>query len=196
MTKYRDNHVVYHGRRRFVLLLFLVCMLSLFARAVDLQVFQHSFLLAKAERGHFTNIPVPAGRGMITDRNNKVLAVSTPVGKVWYHPTGEERFDNDQRAFIQGMLDIGGGEIALAEETKSRRYLHRAVPFDLLGEISKAKLPGVGIERSYRRYYPQGETFAHVLGFTNVDDNGQEGLEFAFEDFLAGQPGLRRAIVR
>lgn len=194
MTKYRDNHVVYHGRRRFVLLMFLLCMVSLFARAVDLQVFKHAFLLAKAERGHFTNLTVPASRGMITDRNNKVLAVSTPVGKVWYHPSSDEHFDNEQRAFIQRVLDIGGSDIALAEESQSRRYLHRAVPYDLLDKISQAKLPGIGIERSYRRYYPQGETFAHVLGFTNVDDQGQEGLEFAFDDFLAGQPGLRRVL--
>jgi len=194
MTAYRDNHVVYHGRRRFVLLAFLLCMAALFVRAVNLQIVQHEFLLGKAERGHFTNISVPASRGMITDRNEKVLAVSTPVGKVWYQPVGDEQLNNEQRALLQGVLNIGGSNIAMAEERNTRRYLHRAVPYDLLGKISAAKLPGVGIERSYRRYYPQGETFAHVLGFTNVDDQGQEGLEYAYDEFLAGQPGLRRVL--
>lgn len=194
MTVYRDNHVVYHGRRRLLLLMFLLCLLVLLGRAFYLQVVQHEFLVAKAERGHYTNLDLPARRGMITDRNGKVLAVSTPVGKVWYHPREGVKLSAEQRAFLQQLLNIGSDKIVLAEKSSSRRYLSKVVPYDLLDQLKAARLPGLGMERAHRRYYPQKDIFSHVLGYTNFEDQGQEGLEKAFDEFLAGHPGKRKVL--
>ncbi len=194
MTMYRDNHSVYHGRRRLLLLLFVIGLCLLLARAFQLQVLQHEFLQAKAEQRHFTHVSLPARRGMITDRNGKVLAVSTPIGKVWYHPSEEVSLSSEQRVYLQSMLNIGSTNIELADKTGSRKYLSKVVPYDLLDEIKKANLPGVGLDRAHRRYYPQKDIFAHVLGYTNFEDQGQEGLEKAFDEYLAGHAGKRKVL--
>ncbi len=194
MTMYRDNHSVYHGRRRLLLFLFLVALCLLLARAFQLQVLEHNFLQAKAEQRHYTHINLPARRGMITDRHGKVLAVSTPIGKVWYQPNQDSALSAEQKTYLQGILNIGSSNIDLAEKTGSRKYLSRVVPYDLLEEITTANLPGVGMDRAHRRYYPQKDIFAHVLGYTNYEDQGQEGLEMAYEEYLAGHPGKRKVL--
>ncbi len=194
MTMYRDNHSVYHGRRRLLLFLFIVALCLLLARAFQLQVLEHDFLQAKAEQRHYTHINLPARRGMITDRHGKVLAVSTPIGKVWYQPDQDSTLSAEQKTYLQGILNIGSSNIELAEKTGSRKYLSRVVPYDLLDEITAANLPGIGMDRAHRRYYPQKDIFAHVLGYTNFEDQGQEGLEMAYEEYLAGHSGKRKVL--
>jgi cell division protein FtsI (penicillin-binding protein 3) len=181
-------------RPRVVLLAMLCGSFALVARAGYLQGVNDEFLQAKGAARYSREIEIPATRGKITDRHGTVLAASTPVKSIWAIPT-DAKLTPSQARELAGLLDMDVRALdrKLARDTNFA-YLKRQVPPEVAGRIAELKLPGIHQEQEYRRYYPGAEVMAHVLGFTGVDDHGQEGVELAFEDQLAGKPGSRRVI--
>src|SRR5690606_26899227 len=165
------------------------------ARAVWLQVFSQNFLQKQGEMRYAKTIELPASRGKIFDRNGVVLASSLPARAVWAIP---EQVDAtpQQLAELAKLLGLGERELRrkLAEEDRTFVYLRRQVEAAVAERIAALKIAGIHQQGEYKRYYPQGETFAHVVGFTNVEDIGQEGVELARNPELAGRPGSRRVI--
>jgi cell division protein FtsI (penicillin-binding protein 3) len=169
--------------------------LVLLGRALYLQVLNDDFLQQKGESRYARVLELPAHRGMITDRNGEPLAVSTPVESVWASPV-DARLSASQRRQLARLLGMEEREIArrLTGQDREFVYLKRHLAPDTSAQVVQLGLPGIALKREYRRYYPDGEVTAHLLGFTDVDDRGQEGIELAYQDWLSGQPGSRRVI--
>ncbi|MCC7060313.1 MAG: penicillin-binding protein 2 [Burkholderiaceae bacterium] len=182
-------------RSQLVMLLVAIAFLALGARAVWLQVFAQTFLQKQGELRYTRTIELPASRGKILDRNGVVLASSLPARSVWAVPEQVEA-SGAQRAALAKLLGIGERELRhkLAEEDRSFVYLKRQVDADVAERVTALQIAGIHQQREYKRYYPQGETIAHVVGFTNVEDVGQEGIELARNPELAGRAGSRRVI--
>ena len=165
-------------------------------RAVDLQVVRKDFYQGEGDARYLRDIPIVVSRGTIFDRNGEPLAVSTPVESIWGNP--QELLANPERLPVLAKA-LGVSTADLTERLVQRKdkeflYLKRQLDPDAAKEILSLEIPGVASERAFRRYYPSGEIMAHVLGMTNIDDRGQEGLELAFDEWLAGKPGLKRVI--
>ncbi|WP_206413484.1 peptidoglycan D,D-transpeptidase FtsI family protein, partial [Lysobacter enzymogenes] len=173
-----------------------LCAVALVGRALDLQVISNDFYRQQGDARSLREIPIPTSRGMITDRNGEPLAVSTPVESVWANP--KELAKNTERLpELAKALGVAQDELArkLAQRAgKEFMYLKRRINPDEARRILALKVPGVFSQREFRRFYPQGEAMAHVLGYTNIDDRGQEGLELAFDHELRGKPGTKRVI--
>lgn len=181
-------------RPRFLLLALLAGSLTLTGRALYLQGVNNDFLQAKGESRYARTLEIPATRGRITDRHGDMLAVSTPVRSVWAMPS-DAKLEPAQARELARVLEMEVNE--LNDKLATQRdfvYLKRQLSPELAQRIADLKLPGIHEQKEYRRYYPGGEVSAHILGFTNVEDRGQEGIELAFEKQLAGAPGLRRVI--
>ena len=184
------------GRRRAVLGIFALLGVALVARAVDLQVLRRDFLQEQGEARQQRVRSVPAHRGMLLDRNAEPLAVSTPVDSVWAVP---EQLLAAETQWDELAATLGTSRAALAGRVEGAAqkqfiYLRRHVSPETAERVAEMAVPGVNLQREYRRYYPGGEVSAHLLGFTDIDDRGQEGLELAYDAWLAGEPGLRRII--
>lgn len=173
-----------------------LCAIALVGRALDLQVISNDFYRQQGDARSLREIPIPTSRGMITDRNGEPLAVSTPVESIWGNP--KELAKNPERLpELAKALGVSRDELTrkLAQRAgKEFMYLKRRINPDEARKILAHKVPGVFSQREFRRFYPQGEAMAHVLGFTNIDDRGQEGLELAFDHELRGKPGTKRVI--
>ena len=182
-------------RSRVVLLALLLWFIGLGARAVYLQGMHNDFLQQKGDARYSRVIEISAHRGMITDRNGEPFAISTPVESVWASPVDME-ITPDKQKRLAGLLELDKVELGkrLKDSNKEFVYLKRQISPELAAKVVQLGIPGVFLRREYRRYYPTGEVMAHLLGFTDVDDNGQEGLELAYQDWLAGKPGSRRVI--
>ena len=155
------------------------------------------FLQTQGQARHLRVVQVPAHRGMIVDRNGEPLAISTPVQSVWVNP-GEMSSSSGDLARLAQLLELDVDHLRrLIGQRQGREfvYLRRHIAPDLAEQVTALELPGVYLQQEYRRYYPAGEVAGHLLGFTNVDDKGQEGLELAFEDWLSGEPGAKRVIM-
>ncbi len=183
--------------RYFFILFLLTCAISaIIGRVYYLSVIQRKFLLSQGDARVLRTISIPAYRGMITDRNDKPLAVSTPVESVWVDP---KQFKLEPSHIKQLALLLHLNILDLAKDiskNKKREFLYikrRIAPW-LAMDIKKLKIQGVYLRREFKRYYPEGPVTAHILGFTNVDDNGQEGLELAFDKWLKGIPGKRKVL--
>ena len=187
---------IYQGRRVFVLLCMGLAAVALVWRAVSLQVLDKEFLLSQGEARHLRVVTLPAHRGVIQDRNGEPLAVSTPVESVWVNP--QELGGEQQRIpELAALLSLDGSKVRQLLAHRADRefvYLRRHLSPALAEKVTALKIPGVYLQREYRRYYPGGEVAAHIVGFTNIDDQGQEGLELAYEDWLVGEPGAKRVI--
>jgi len=190
----------YRARRWVLLGLMGLSAVALVWRAVDQQILETDFLQNEGERRYLRVVDIPAHRGMITDRQGEPLAMSTPVDSVWVNP---RVFAPDRRVLAALAKILGRSSDALrrqlsAHGNRSFVYLKRRVNPDLADQVmalvKREDLRGIGLQREYRRYYPGGEVFAHLVGFTNVDDRGQEGMELAFDDYLKGTPGKKRVI--
>jgi cell division protein FtsI (penicillin-binding protein 3) len=181
-------------RARFVAALILLAFGTLAARSVYLQVVRNDFLQQKGESRYARVIELSATRGRIADRSGDMLAVSTPVKSVWAIPE-DARLSPAQARTLAALLEMDVRELnrRLAAE-KDFVFIKRQIPPDVAEKVAALALPGIHQQREYRRYYPAGEVTAHMLGFTGVDDRGQEGIELAFDDQLAGRPGSRRVI--
>lgn len=183
-------------RRSFVLAAFALAFAAVVLRGVDLQVLQQDFLRSEGEARQLRVVSLPAHRGMITDRNGEPLAMSTPVDTVWAHP-GKALTDPEGLTALARVLEMDAQALRRRLERRSGRefvYLRRHVTPETGRRVAALEIPGVGLQREYRRYYPLGEVAAHVLGFTDIDDRGLEGLELAFDDHLSGQAGAKRVL--
>ena len=182
-------------RSRLLLVLVLGWLAALAGRAFYLQGLHHNFLQQKGESRHMRVLELSANRGMILDRNNEPLAISTPVESVTASPADVDA-DPETIARLARLLETHAGELArkLADTRREFVYLKRQLPPDDAAKVVALRIPGVFLQREYRRYYPAGEVMAHLIGFTDVDGRGQEALELAFEKDLAGKAGSRRVI--
>lgn len=168
---------------------------GLLGRGAYLQVVHDDFLQEKGSARYSRVIEVSAHRGMITDRNGIPLAVSTPVESVWASPA-DVAIDNRQIKQLAQTLGVSVKELRsrLFDTSRDFVYLKRQLPPDQAEKVVSLNLPGISLQREYRRYYPTGEVAAQTLGFTGQDDNGQEGLEFALQEQLVGKHGSQRVI--
>jgi cell division protein FtsI (penicillin-binding protein 3) len=182
-------------RARLLLLLVFFGFLVLAARALYLQGLHNDFLQQKGETRYARVIEISAHRGMVTDRNGEPLALSTPVESVWAAPV-DANLSAEQRAKLTRLLGMDAAELKkkLAETEREFVYLKRQLPPEQAAKVVQLNLPGVFLQREYRRYYPAAEVTAHVVGVTGMDDNGQEGIELAYQDWLTGKAGSRRVI--
>jgi cell division protein FtsI (penicillin-binding protein 3) len=183
-------------RLYLVLALVLVAAVALAARAVDLQLMDHGFLTGQGDARYSRVAEITAHRGTITDRYGEPLAVSTPVDSVWVNPQ-ELTQSADQLPRLARALKRDPQTLARHVTSNLDReflYLARHLEPDQAARIKGLGIPGVYTLREYRRYYPAGEVSGHLLGFTSIDDAGQEGLELAYDHWLAGEDGAKRVI--
>ena len=184
------------GWRSFAVLgFFSLVAAGLVGRAVYLQVLDQKFLLAQGAERHLRNVEIPAHRGMILDRNGQPLAVSTPVDSLWMNPQEVEASSVNTLARALGAKPADLARLLKTSADKEFVYLARGMDPYAAQQIMALDIPGVYTQREYRRYYPAGEVTAQVLGFTNVDDHGQEGLELGYDAWLKGVPGAEKVIV-
>ncbi len=184
------------GRVMLVLACFSLIAAALAARAVHLQVLNKEFLNQQADTRHLRRERISAHRGTITDRNGEPLAISTPVDSIWANPKELAPAVDDVPRLARALgLDP---QLLMRRITRSMDkeflYLKRHLSPDQAQQVLALKLPGVNVQREYRRYYPAGEVTGHLVGFTDIDDEGQEGLELAFNHWLAGESGAKRVL--
>jgi len=186
----------FSSRLSLVIGFFALFALSLLARAVQLQVFTKDFLNEQADTRHLRTEKISAHRGSITDRNGEPLAISTPVDSVWANPA-ELVAAVDRVPELARLLNLDA-ELLMRRITRSMDkqfvYLKRHLNPQQARQVMGLKLPGVNVLREYRRYYPAGEIAGHLVGFTSVDDDGQEGLELEFNHWLSGESGSKRVL--
>jgi len=179
-----------------MLLIFMLCSFALIARAVNLQVMETDFLQGQGKARFLREVTIASTRGVITDRNGEPLAVSTPVDSIWVHPGQLLEYPES----IKPLADLLGANAEDIERKLTQRsgkefvWLKRRLNPDIANKIDALNIPGVNLQKEYRRFYPAGEVTSHVIGFTNIDDVGQEGLELAYDSWLAGSPGSKRVI--
>jgi cell division protein FtsI (penicillin-binding protein 3) len=190
------RRVFEHGRFGFVLLLFVLMVGTLGWKIVDLHVFDHDFLQGQGDARSVRHIPIPAHRGVITDRNGEPLAVSTPVTAIWGNGR-ELQAVRDQWPVLAEALGQKPGRLSERLEQAANRefiYLARGLTPEHGQQVLDLNVPGVNALEEFRRFYPAGEVAAHVVGFTDIDDKGREGMELAFDQWLAGVPGERQVL--
>jgi len=188
--------VSYRWRALLLMGLLGLCALGLVWRAINLQLVDHGFLARQGDARFSRVLDIAAHRGTITDRYGEPLAVSTPVDSIWVNP-GELALATDQIPRLAAALKLDRLELARRVTSNLDReflYVARHRQPAEAEQIKALGIPGVYSSREYRRYYPAGEVTGHLLGFTNVDDAGQEGLELAFDHWLAGENGAKRVI--
>lgn len=182
-------------RSRLVLVLLGMGFAVLAGRAFYLQGMNTQFLQAKGEARFTRVVDMPASRGPVLDRNGVPLAISTPVESIWASPSEADFSPEEVRALARATgMDAKEIEAKLKDDDKNFVWLKRQLSPEQAARVMALKIPGVFQQREFRRYYPQGEVMAHVIGFTGLDDNGQEGIELAQQGWLVGQAGSRRVI--
>jgi len=182
-------------RSRVALIALLAAFAVLVGRSVYLQSMKTGFLREKGEARYARVLEVPATRGRITDRNGEALAISTPVKSVWAIPEDVQATPEHLKQ-LGALLQQDPRELArrFADADRQFVYLRRQIPPETAARVAALGIPGIHLQNEYRRYYPGGETMAHVIGFTGAEDAGQEGIELAHQGQLAGVPGSRRVI--
>lgn len=186
----------YSWRLPALAVLLVLCALGLMLRMLNLSVLDRPFLLKQSQSRIIRLVDIPSYRGMITDRNGVPLAVSAPVDSIWVNP---QQFNATPEQFqaLGKVLSLSAQELKQKTDKEGGRefvYLGRELPPEVADQVKELKIPGVSSQREYRRFYPSGEITAHVLGLTNIDDNGQEGLELAYNSWLRGVPGKRQVV--
>lgn len=170
-------------------------LIGLAGRAAYLQGMNHDFLQEKGESRYSRIVEMNADRGMITDRNGHILAISSPVASVYADPKVID-IKPEQLKQLAGLLEMDSAEIDARIKRENSRfvYLKRQVVPDIAEKIMKLKIKGIYFASESKRYYPESEYAAHVLGFTDINDEGQEGVERGWQDTLAGELGRRRVL--
>jgi cell division protein FtsI (penicillin-binding protein 3) len=187
LSSWRHYTVVASG-----LLLFAV----LLVRLTQLQVLETDFLQSESTKRIVRDHKLPAYRGMIVDRNNEPLAVSTPVKSVWANPKQILK-DNVDVSKVAAYLNMNAAALKKRlkrSATKEFVYLQRHMYPEQANKIAALKIPGIGLEQEYKRFYPAAEVASHVVGFTNIDESGIEGAELAYDDWLQGELGVGRSV--
>ncbi|MBA1188878.1 penicillin-binding protein 2 [Pseudomonas entomophila] len=187
---------LYPWRFRVVIALLALMVGAIAWRIIDLQVVDRDFLKGQGDARSLRHIPIPAHRGLITDRNGEPLAVSTPVTTLWANPKemqgSRERWPELARALGQDPRQLTERLTQLAN--KEFIYLVRGLTPEQGQQVVDLKVPGVYGMEEFRRFYPAGDVTAHMVGFTDLDDHGREGVELAYDEWLAGVPGKRQVI--
>ena len=170
----------------------------LLVRALQLQVFESKFLQGQGDARFMRNETIAANRGLIRDRNNNILAISTPVDSVWAEPMILSS-SNSRIGELAELIDVPEEKIQsdvndYATKEKQFIYLRRHLTPEHAQRVMDLEIPGVFLQREYRRYYPNGATVGTLIGYTNIDDVGLEGLELSFNSTLEGEPGLKRVL--
>ncbi|MBK6618787.1 MAG: penicillin-binding protein 2 [Nitrosomonas sp.] len=189
-----DTEILPGWRSRLVLGLLMFGLVILAGRAVYLQKFNKDFLQQQGELRYSRIIEQSVPRGSIKDRNGEILAISAPVKSVWIDP---QQIDMTQAQFKALSELLGMSRDALQERVSSNRrfvYLKRRLSPDLAADVAQLNIKGLHFKQEYYRYYPTRERTAHILGFTDIDDRGQEGMELAWQDSLTSEHGKRRVI--
>ena len=183
-------------RSRVVLICCLGVFVVLLGRSFYLQGLNNDFLQAKGEARFVRVVDMPASRGAVMDRNGKALAISTPVESIWAAPADMEALDSAQLGKLASALAMDKNQLTdkLAEKEKNFIWIKRQLSPDQAARVMALKIPGVFQQREFRRFYPAGDVTAHVIGFTSLEDQGQEGIELAQQASLAGFAGQRRVI--
>ncbi|WP_428414063.1 peptidoglycan D,D-transpeptidase FtsI family protein, partial [Legionella sp.] len=177
---------------------FILLTLILIWRMIDLTVLHRQFLQGQGNARSLRTVDIPAYRGMITDRHGAPLAISTPVESVWVNP---KEFSPDEEQFMSlaEYLHLTPKQLSrkivdAQNDNREFLYLQRQLPPALSKQIEKLKIPGVNFQKEFKRYYPDSDSISQLLGFTNVDDQGLEGIELAYQDWLKGVVGKKRVI--
>lgn len=188
------RRVSYNWRRRLVLGLFLLIGIGLVGRAVQLQYAEQEFLTAQGESRQLRTVPIPASRGMLLDRHGEPLAISTPMQSAWAEPKPllEARDRWPELAKLLNLSRPKLKRLVLDRQDRKFVYLRRQITPGQAAQVTALQIPGVGLVTEYRRYYPAGAVAAQLLGGTDIDDRGQEGLELAFDSRLRARPGARQ----
>ncbi len=192
-------------RRRLILVLVGLAIAGLSARAFYLQAYDRAFLQSEGDARHLRRVSLPAHRGLILDRSGEPLAVSTPVDSVWVDAkvlfaSGGADGQPPPRQRIGRLAAVLGKDPSALYQTLAARshrrfvYVARHLPPERGAAVRALRFTGVYLQREYRRYYPSAEIAAHVLGFTDIEDRGQEGLELAYDDWLRGRAGEKRVL--
>jgi cell division protein FtsI (penicillin-binding protein 3) len=187
---------LYPWRFRIVLVLLALLVAAIAWRIVDLQVMDQGFLKGQGDARSVRHIPIPAHRGLITDRNGEPLAVSTPVTTLWGNPK-ELQAARARWPELAGALGQDAATLSERLQSQASRefiYLVRGLTPEQGQDVLDLKIPGVYAQEEFRRFYPAGEVAAHVVGFTDIDDRGREGMELAYDEWLAGVPGKRQVL--
>ncbi len=182
-------------RSRIVLFLLFVAFLALLGRALWLQGISTDFLQKQGASRYARTLELPATRGKITDRHGQVLASSMPVKAIWAIPEDVLEAEPKKIRELAALLEMS--EADLRKKLDSDRnfvYLKRQVEPEVSEKIAKLGIAGIETRKEYKRFYPEGDVMAHVVGFTNVEDAGQDGMELSSQKMLAGKPGSRRVI--
>ncbi len=186
-------------RSKFIVAMVALGFVGLAARAAYVQVIGNEFFQRQGEVRFARTLELPANRGRILDRNGLILASSVPAASIWAIP---EDVDQDE-PLVQGKLKqlaklldmpLPALKAKLADDDKSFVWIKRQLDWDVGQKIAALDIKGIYQRKEYKRQYPEGEPAAHIVGFTNVEDHGQEGMELAFDKELAGKPGSRRVI--
>lgn len=177
---------------------FTLILIILVWRMVDLTVLHRQFLQWQGNARSLRVVDIPAYRGMITDRHGSPLAISTPIESVWVNPK-EFSPDKEQFMTLASYLHLTPKQLSrkivnAEKENREFLYLQRQLPPALAKKIETLKIPGVNFQKEFKRYYPDSESISQLLGFTNVDDQGLEGIELAYQDWLKGIVGKKRVI--
>ena len=185
-------------RSRLVMMLVALGFLGLAGRAAYVQLIGNDFFLRQGEVRFARTIELAANRGRILDRNGLILASSVPAASIWAIPEDVDMADPAvlaQLPALAQLMDVPLAQLKQKLDTdKTFVWLKRQLDWDVGQQIKALAIKGIYQTREYKRQYPEGESAAHIVGFTNVEDKGQEGMELAFEKELAGQPGSRRVI--
>ncbi len=195
-VKNAQSHV--HWRLQLVRFVFVALFICLGWRLADIEVLHPEFLRHQGDARHVRYIDIPAHRGMILDRMGEPLAVSTPVHSIWVNPQDFSASRQQIRSLARLLgLSVTALKQKLAKSKHKGRefvYLKRRVTPETARQVKALHITGVSLQKEYKRYYPAGEVAAHLIGFNNIDDHGQEGLELAYDDSLTGIPGKKRMI--
>ena len=195
MSTVDNQPAFFRGRHYFVLFVLLCLMSGLVGRALYLQIAKQEFLASQGGQRQIRTIKTPAYRGAILDRFGTPLAISTPVDSVWVNPSEIlQNLPALKKVTAKLSLDYNKTVETLRRKAdKEFVYLKRKLEPALASAVSQG-VDGVYTQREYQRYYPAGEVVAHIVGFTDIDDKGQEGLELAYDSLLKAEPGRRRVI--
>jgi cell division protein FtsI (penicillin-binding protein 3) len=182
-------------RSRLVLVVLFAAFAALAVRAVWLQGMSTQFLQQQGKSRYERTLELPATRGKIMDRNGQVLASSLPVKAVWAIPEDVLKSPPEKLRELARLLEMPEKELhKKLDSDRTFVYLKRQVEMDVIAQIEKLKIEGIDTRKEYKRFYPQGEVMTHMVGFTNVEDAGQESMELAQQKTLVGVPGSRRVI--
>nr|WP_294886211.1 penicillin-binding protein 2 [uncultured Limnobacter sp.] len=184
-------------RSRFVLVCIFLAFGGLIARAAYLQIISNDFLQEQGAKRLERTLPLQASRGSLLDRNMVVLAQSVPAQAVWYDGRRIVDAKDEDLRKLAAVLGLKPDRMIAQMRKDSKRafvYLDRQVDSDVAAKAKALKIPGLGFVTESKRYYPQGETMAHLVGFTSIEDKGQEGVELAFNDLLTGEDGERNVL--